>query len=108
MLSYSFDLQQVVCELMEVLAGYGSQSESDREPSPTPAGQMPGPQPEGSGALFSQLPAPSMTGTGSSSLLGNLPAPKAAAHRRQPIRLASTLTPLPDSDDEVCTLHAGM
>lgn len=64
---------------------------------------MPGPQLVGSEALFSQLPAPSMTGTGSSSLLGNLPAPKAAARRRQPIKLASTLTPLPDSDDEVCT-----
>ena len=44
-----------------------------------------------------------MTATGSSSLLGNLPAPKAAARRRQSIKLASTLTPLPDSDDEVCT-----
>ena len=88
---------------MDVLAGYGSEDESDREPSPTPSGQMPGPQHVGSGALFSQLPAPSMTAAGSSSLPGNLPAPKAAVRRRQPIKLASMLTPLPDSDDEVCT-----
>ena len=64
---------------------------------------MPGPLHVGIGALFSQLPAPMMTATGSSSLLGNLPAPQAAARRRQPIKLASTLTPLPDSDDEVGT-----